>query len=102
MTTPATTSYETIKAGFPPKSFSATTGKPPNLVFILLCWEHLKECAISFPHWSHTYGHLYLALTQVMYALEMEEPYAARQVDPCGMQTQQLTSQEQIRTTYLA
>ena len=84
---PTSTSYEIIKAGFPPKPFLATTWKTSNLVFLLLCWDHLSECAQSLPHRSHTHRHLYLALTQAVLALGTVEQYPARQVDPCASMT---------------
>ena len=75
-------SYETIRAGFPPMPFIATNDNPPNLNFLLLCTEHLGECAQSHPHRLHIFGHRYLALTSIMYAVETLEAYPVRQTNP--------------------
>ena len=82
MSTQAITSYETTRAGFPPIPFSATNGNPLNLTFLLLCGEHLRECAQLHPHRTHTFGQRYLALTALMYAFETQKPHPARHADP--------------------
>ena len=82
MSAPTITSYETIRAGFPPIPFIVTEDNPPNLKFLLLCPEHLGECAQSHPHIIHTFGHRYLALTTIMWALEYVDAYSARVADP--------------------
>ena len=82
MSAPTITSSETISAGFPPISFVASENNPPNLKFLLLCAEHLGECAQSLRHRVHMFGHRYLALTLTMWALESVDAYPVRQIDP--------------------
>ena len=82
MSTPVITPYETIRAGFPPIPFIATSDHPPNLTFLLLCAEHLGEYAQPHPHRLHSFGHMYLALTDVMWALESVETHPVRQTNP--------------------
>ena len=82
MSSPTITSYETIRVGFPPIPFVASEDNPPNLKFLLLCVEHLGECAQSHWHRVHTFGHRYLALPLTMWALESADAYPVRQVDP--------------------
>ena len=79
---PTITSYGTIRAGFPPIPFIATSDNPPNLNCLLLCTDHLGECTQSHPHRLHTFGHRYLALTDVIWALESVDAHPVRQTNP--------------------
>ena len=78
MSDPTITSYKTIQAGFPPITFKADENNPPNLTFLLLCAEHLGECAQTHAHRDHSTGHRYLALTATMWALETADAYPAQ------------------------
>ena len=82
MSAPTITSYETIKAGFPPITFKADENNPPNLTFLLLRAEHLGECAQTHAHREHSTGHTYPALTATMWALKNANAYPARQQHP--------------------
>ena len=82
MSAPTIMSYETIRAGFPPIPFIATEDNPQNLKLLLLCAEHLGECAQSLRHRVHTFGHRYLALTLTMWALESTDAYLVRKINP--------------------
>ena len=81
MSAPTITSYEAIRVGFPLVCFVASEDNPPNLKFLLLCAEHLGECAQSLRHIVHTFGHRYLANTNNV-CLESADAYPVRQVDP--------------------
>ena len=82
MSAPTITSYKTIRAGFPLIPFIATENNLPNLKFLLLCAEHLGECAQSHRHRVQTFGHRYLALTLTMWALESADAYPVTKIDP--------------------
>ena len=79
MSAPTITSYETIRAGFPPIPFIESEDNPPNLKFLILCAEHLRECAQSHRHIVHTFGNRYLAIMLTMWALESADAYPVRQ-----------------------
>ena len=78
----AITSHKTIRAGFPPIPFITSNDNPPNTNFLLLCTEHLGECAQSHLHMIHTFGHRNLTLTDVMWALESADAYPVRKTNP--------------------
>ena len=81
----SSTSYNTIKAAFPPRPFVLSA--VPNLNQLLLCRAHLNACARVHPLRNHSQGQIYLALPPQLYTLETADAHPARASDPGATMT---------------
>ena len=81
MAVPSITPYQITKATFSHVVFVASEDDPPNLKFLLSCAEYLAEYTQSHPHSLRTTGHRYMAIIDIMWALQTADPYPGKQAN---------------------